>query len=790
VEYEWQITGDCSNGVYTASTVFTTISTASISASLSEASSCQGNEVTVNYTLTGTFNAWNMLTVQLSDTAGSFASPTAVGSVMATTSGSILATIPANAVAGNGYKIRVVSDSTLLISNQINFTINAYPALPTITSTNGDTTCSGSLTVLTVSNCSGMVSWQPSGSGDSISVNPFSTTVYTATCIENGCGSSADYTLTVRSFPATPTARIITYAATPTDVWEKKFAGIGFEQLDKILELTDGGLLWIGVSSSPVGGDKTLANVGGKDAWVIKTDADGNTLWEKIYGGTGEDTPKTSVATPDGGAIIALQSTSGISGDKTTDNYGADDIWLVKIDVNGIIVRQWAFGGDDIDIPADIIPTNDGNYVLSALSYSDGGTGNKDSTSAPNYGDADVWMIKVDLNSTNPLAGNIWQKTLGGTSKDVPSAALETVTGDLILAASSKSTDNGNKTSFNFDGNANTFDYWVLKLSSTGSVLWDKSYGGAQEPSDTMGEGYGDDIATSIIKSNSAENYIIGGISKSRAGTGNKLSALRGDTDGWLIEIDAANGSKIEEKVLGGVNKDGFSKIVAMPTGTGYWVAMQVSDANSGDITATPLAMNDFWVAELDNNFASPLRWDRRYGGAFDDSPSNTALLVTMSGDLIVTGTKAHNAENSEGNAQDYFAVKLTKYAKSTADTICSGGANLTAQGCSGTVVWSNGMSGSSIMVTESGVYTAACTENNCSGIMSNAVTVVIVPSSLTLNGTAAGGVSQAVQTISSMQVIPSGVAVTYRAGNGILLEGMFEAQAGSVFKTEIKGCN
>lgn len=789
-QYEWQVTGDCSNGIYTASIVFTTVPTASISASLSASASCQGNTVTVNYTLTGAVNAGNVFTAQLSNASGSFASPVSIGSVTAISSGNITASIPANAVAGSGYKIRVVSGTPVLISNETNFTINAFPATPGITSTNGNTICSGTTTVLAVSNCSGTVSWLPSGSGASLPVSPLSTTVYTATCTQNGCGSSAPFTLTVTPLPAAPTARILSYAATPSNVWEKKFGGSGFENLYKILELTDGNLLWVGVSSSPVSGDKTLANVGGKDAWIIKTDAQGNKLWEKTYGGTGDDMPKASIATPNGGAIIALQSTSGISGDKTTDSYGAEDIWLLKINTNGVIERQWVFGGSAKDVPADLISTNDGNYVLTTLSYSNGGTGNKNNTSASNYGDADVWMIKVDPNSTNPLAGDIWQKTFGGTSEDIPSAALETATGDLLLAAYSKSTDNGNKTSVNFDGNANTFDYWVLKLSSTGTVLWDNSYGGAKEPGDPTDEGYGDDLATSIIKSNTAGNYLIGGISKSQAGTGNKISALRGDTDGWLVEINGADGSKINEKVLGGANKDDFNKIVAMPNGAGYWLSMQVSHTNSGDITATPLGMNDFWVAELDNDFAIAPRWDRRYGGAFDDSPSNIALLVIQSGDLIVAGSKADNASNSAGSAQDYFAVKLTKYAESTADTICSGGANLTAQGCLGTVAWSNGMSGNSITVTEAGTYTAACTENNCTGTMSNAVTVVVVPPTLLLSGTAASGVLDAVQTISSTQVIPSGVAMTYRAGNGILLEGVFEAQTGSVFRAEIKGCN
>ncbi len=87
------------------------------STSFGGAQLCTGSTLTVPYTASLTFNPGNIFTAQLSDANGSFASPTTLGSVIATTSGNITGTIPANTPAGNGYKIRIISSSPSLTSS-------------------------------------------------------------------------------------------------------------------------------------------------------------------------------------------------------------------------------------------------------------------------------------------------------------------------------------------------------------------------------------------------------------------------------------------------------------------------------------------------------------------------------------------------------------------------------------------------------------------------------------------------------------------------------------------------
>ncbi|MFN4811184.1 MAG: gliding motility-associated C-terminal domain-containing protein [Bacteroidota bacterium] len=95
---------------------------------------CAGAILNIPFTSTGTFNAGNVYTAQLSDAAGSFASPTVIGTLnSAANSGTIAATIPGGTPTGTGYLIRVIaSNPSINGSSSVAFTINA-PVTPTFT---------------------------------------------------------------------------------------------------------------------------------------------------------------------------------------------------------------------------------------------------------------------------------------------------------------------------------------------------------------------------------------------------------------------------------------------------------------------------------------------------------------------------------------------------------------------------------------------------------------------------------------------------------------------------------
>ena len=111
--------------IITAATVPNSISTNALSGT----AYCQGASLSVPYTAVGTYTAGNIFSAQLSDATGSFASPTVIGTLSSTVSGSITCAIPALTPVGTAYRIRVVSDQPVTVgtANSVDITITSAP---------------------------------------------------------------------------------------------------------------------------------------------------------------------------------------------------------------------------------------------------------------------------------------------------------------------------------------------------------------------------------------------------------------------------------------------------------------------------------------------------------------------------------------------------------------------------------------------------------------------------------------------------------------------------------------
>lgn len=164
--------------------------------------------ISVPFTVTGTVNAGNVYTAQLSDNGGSFALPTAIGTLSSTATGtlSIAATIPGGLPPGSGYRIRVDASDPAAVGTDNGTNLTVAPP-PTITVTplpaNG-VICSGNSATITA-NGANAYTWSPAGSlnsatGPNVTASPASTQVYTVTGIDaNGCSNSITVTITVES---------------------------------------------------------------------------------------------------------------------------------------------------------------------------------------------------------------------------------------------------------------------------------------------------------------------------------------------------------------------------------------------------------------------------------------------------------------------------------------------------------------------------------------------------------------------------------------------------------------
>ncbi|HRC32318.1 MAG TPA: hypothetical protein PK736_02625 [Bacteroidia bacterium] len=176
--------------------------------------------------------------------------------------------------------------------------------------------------------------------------------------------------------------------------WDKRFGGASDDILYSLQQTTDGGYILGGYSWSGISGDKTQPSWGVRDYWILKIDSLGNKQWDKRFGGTSIDWLNSLQQTTDGGYILGGMSNSGISGDKTQPAWGNSvDYWIVKIDSLGI--KQWdkRFGGTSDDEGIGYISqTIDGGFLLSGDSYSPI-SGDKTEN---NLGPEQTWVIKTD----------------------------------------------------------------------------------------------------------------------------------------------------------------------------------------------------------------------------------------------------------------------------------------------------------------------------------------------------------------------------------------------------------
>lgn len=407
--------------------------------------------------------------------------------------------------------------------------------------------------------------------------------------------------------------------------WEQVYGGSGDEYPNGVQPTPDGGYLLAGWSWSVPSGNKTTANAGAEDFWLVKTDDSGNKLWERVFGGGSTDTCWCLGMAPNS-YVLGGWSDSGATGNKTSENFGFDDGWIVNVDTNGN--KQWeaAFGGNWYDYIYDVQPTADGGYILVGESdsdpadESDPSTGNKTS---PWYGYSDGWVIKIDANGSMQ-----WDQSYGGTNDDWFDIGMEVSDGYLI-GGSSYSDPSGNKTT----GNYGFADWWILKLDSNGNKLWERAYGGDQ--SDYL----------KSIQPTADGGYLLYGTSWSGA-TGNKTVETLGDADYWLVKIDG-DGNVLWEQVFGGSDRDYAVNSMMKAPGGGYFLGGYSESGATGNKDTASSGDFDYWIIKI---MSPVLSINPTGAGQVNVSwlPETTELVLQETSDLTVSNwvNSATGADN------------------------------------------------------------------------------------------------------------------------------------------------
>jgi hypothetical protein len=370
-------------------------------------------------------------------------------------------------------------------------------------------------------------------------------------------------------------------------------------------------------------------NYGEEDVWVVKINELGDTLWTKVYGGSGYERVYRVRALSDGGCLIVGRTSSNDF--HFVGNKGGNDGFLIKLASDGTEIFKKLYGGTEDDFLYDVIVDSNGDYVLC------GETGSNDGDLAAT-GQGLSWVLKV--NSTNGNA--IWSKTFLGPDSNSPDyldnfyKIIESSNQDGYILA-------GYTTPSFADINADNIFY--SKISYSGSVIWSKKVG-----SQNGGDGVG-----AIIDGGDGKFYIAG---KLAGGQGQDVSSgyYGGNGDVWLLKFNAL-GEKLWDKKYGGSNFEFAFDLIRNSDGHLYITGFTRSSDH--DASGQSFGMMDYWLIKTDEN--GDTLYTKRFGGSSNDVAMGIAK--NQSGKILMVGRTLSNDSYIWHNngGQDVWLVMLSE---------------------------------------------------------------------------------------------------------------------------------
>ncbi|UCD63981.1 MAG: hypothetical protein JSW34_00710 [Candidatus Zixiibacteriota bacterium] len=254
--------------------------------------------------------------------------------------------------------------------------------------------------------------------------------------------------------------------------------GAGWDWGTSIIELPGNGLAVSGSTDSYGSGKNTL--------YMLKTDSTGRVLWERVFGGSGEDNAERMALAADNNFVVAGVTSS------LSDSY---DFYLLKVSSSGSLMWQRSFGSAAFDWGTDLAVLSDG-YAISGytLSAADNESGN-------------FMLVRTDLRGNE-----MWSKTYDRPDREWAHAMTATTDGGFLLAGL-----------VHYEG-TNNVDVFVIKTDDTGGVVWEETYGGA-----------GDDKALAAVETGDG-GFVLAGTSRSfNSENYQKLYVLKVDASGTVV---------------------------------------------------------------------------------------------------------------------------------------------------------------------------------------------------------------------------------------------------------------
>jgi uncharacterized delta-60 repeat protein len=318
--------------------------------------------------------------------------------------------------------------------------------------------------------------------------------------------------------PSHGSLSLLKYNATGSLIWQRIWSGSG--------NGTDYGQ-GVAVDSSGnvfVAGYTNSFGAGGNDVLLLKFNStDGSLLWQKTWGGSGDDTGY--------GVAIDASGSIFVTGETISFGAGSDDVLLLKFNsTDGSLLWQRTWGGSSNDLGHGVVVDSSGNVYVTG------------STNSFGAGAADILLLK--FNSTGSL---LWQTTWGGSSDDGGRGVAIDASGNIYITGET----------YSFGAGAPTYDDVVfLKFDSSGGLLWQRTWGGG-----------GDDVGTGVAVDSSKNIYV----------TGYTFSYGTGSDDVSLLKFNST-GSLLWQRTWGGIGSDAGLGIAVDSSGNAL-VAGGVSEA-------------------------------------------------------------------------------------------------------------------------------------------------------------------------------------------------------------------
>ncbi|MEP7170165.1 MAG: hypothetical protein ABI855_12400, partial [Bacteroidota bacterium] len=423
-------------------------------------------------------------------------------------------------------------------------------------------------------------------------------------------------------------------------IFQKTFGGTGDEYGWSIQQTTDGGYVNAGYTSSFGAGDY--------DVYLIKINDNGDSLWTKTFGGTGTDNGLSVHQTTDGGYIIT----------GSTNSYGAGDhdVYLIKTDTIGDTWWTKTFGGTNRDEGYSVQQTTDGGYIIAGVTYSFGA------------GYSDAYLIKTGINGDT-----LWTRTFGGTGSDGGRSVQQTTDGGYIITGYTSSFGTGSG------------DVYLIKANGNGNSLWTKTFGGTN-----MDLGY-------CVQQTTDGGYII---------VGATISFGAGSDDVYLIKTNSI-GNLIWSKTFGGtLGNGGFS--VQQTTDGGYIITGYAPNIAQGT--------QKVYLIRTDINGDS--LWTKVFNGIMAEG--GNSVTETTDGGFIITGLTV----SFGAGVADVYLIKT--------DSLGNSGCN---EGSTATIVTTPATqvtTPATIVTSPPTIVTSPATVAGSGGIATTLCTIVGIQSTIT----------------------------------------------------------